>query len=97
MPTVEEKPDQTSVAKSDVASSVWQPMKTAPRPSEDDPAPIYILQNGRRFIAVWDDRSGHFFAEVALDGPDPHNEFPGRLYGAEAWAPLIPPPLPEVR
>lgn len=49
----------------------------------DDPEPILVLQGGRRFVAEWDDDSGHFFALYAIDGVERekyYQEYPGRLY-----------------
>ena len=60
-------------------------MSTAPR----DGTEIIVWQSGLRFIAVYDDDSGFFFADQELDGlPTSYvMELPGRLYAPSGWQP----------
>ncbi len=71
----------------------WQPLETAPRTDDDDQPCVLILRNGRRYLAEWDPASGYFFGTVAIDGREPGNEHPGRLYGATHWHPIPPAPV----
>jgi hypothetical protein len=57
----------------------------------EDGLEAIVVQDGRRFIATYDDSSGHFFGHTALDGIETekyYQEFPGRMYGVTHFAPL---------
>lgn len=66
----------------------WEPIQSAPRSDEGPHDPVLILDNGRRYIAEWDQDAGYFQGLYALDGLDEGSEWPRRMYGATAWAAL---------
>lgn len=63
----------------------WNTIETVPKIKGK---PLLIIQSGRRFVAEWDDDSGYFSTNEALDGIETekyYQEFPGRLYSPEFW------------
>ena len=57
----------------------------------EDGLEAIVVQDGRRFVATYDDSSGYFFGHTALDGIETekyYQEFPGKMYGVTHFSPL---------
>lgn len=72
--------------------SEWRDIVTAPR----DGTEVIVIQDGRRFVAQYDDAAGHWQGIHCIDGIERvayFQEWPGRLYAVTKWLPFS--ALPE--